>query len=319
MHIEIKVNIMLSIITSKNTTAKSMKEALSFANGNPINNRNTIRQATARASGFNSVEHAKAMLDRNKMIDESLWMERNPIMENVWQIIAGKVIITIADDKLTVQPDGYRSESIEMPIPNFSFRWLTITEEDIEYCNEMKKIVIKSPKNRNDVIVVQRIPDNNSVRVACYSIGEELKNYVPEKNAEYDLGDYNASMDRFRNSEIQMARLLSEYIAASDVPLENFSEKLGLTGIEIEQIEDTAQWLFELEKGNILEAKEIEPKVKFKQGIGMLAYIALSKVVCYQSVIQKDMCASMDINLFELNELRNIAKNEYDLFNLFYV
>jgi hypothetical protein len=310
---------MLSIITSKNTTAKSMQEALSFVGKNPVTNRNTIRQATARASGFDSVEQAKVILNRNKMIDESLWMERNPIMENVWQVMAGNVVITIADDQLTVHPDRFNGESIDIAIPNFSFRYLTITEEDIEYCHKMKKIVIRSPKNRGDTIVIQKISSNNSVRIACYNNEEEFKNYVSEKDAEYSLGDYKACNDHFRDSKIQMARLLSEYIAASDVPLENFADNLGLTGIEIEQIEDTAQWLFELDKGNTLEANEIEPKVKFKQGIGMLAYVALSKVVCYQSVIQKEMCASMDINLFELNELRNIAKNEYDLFNLFYV
>ena len=309
---------MLSIISKNHVSAKSMQAAISSINGNELKNKNAIRKATVVAAGFNSVEQAKALLDRNKMIDESLWVERQ-CSSNHWQVLAGNLTICIANGEITIY-EGNKSEVTSRFSLGHSSSFIDseITAADIAYHKD-KQVSIVSPKNNRELIIIER--DNQSVSFKYFTSSVNPACHVLSLIKNFTLNEYKASIDTLKNPKVMLSFFLKEFIDSSPcMPWEVFSEDLGLNKIEINQIKDTAKWLVQFNRGNLKAAKEIEPIKKNILGVGALAYMVLSKVTCKGNNIRETVRKSMhNIGDHTLDELTEMARNEYDLFHLFYV
>jgi hypothetical protein len=309
---------MLNILSLNTVLASNIKKSLSLALGSEVKNRNMIRQMTAASAGYKSYEQAKNLLNRSKRIIDSLWIEKsidhgfiiiNCVSLSVYiNTLTGYLIFVHADESLHSVPFPDNKLSL---MPENVFLGYNFSEDDIKYSNNGKKVTLS---NGDHSLVFTR--DKNTFNVD-YNRGDTFQERL--ESAEFEGIDF-VRMEKWLEQDVQVPRLLSEIVASCDGCIVDELSYYGLTKNDLINITDTAQWFFEIEKGNDIAAEDVKPDKKMPQAMGLVAYIYLKKYYSGRSLdFSSDIMESMDITNHELNNLKCMAKHSADMYLFSYI
>ncbi len=300
---------MLSL-KSPTITARAIQSAMSAATNNAVKSKGLIQQETAKAAGFTSFEQAQSICSRSNMIMDKVWIERSLMHNNNLVVRAVNYSLVINTSQGSI--DIYRQDNIikEIALPEALYGYC-ISEDMIEYCPKMHKLVIRIPSKDIDIVFHRSSPERLGLLVAN-SKGDNTVFAVSFSQED------TTSVDRWYDDELQTARLLAEcvMICEDNTTVESVATlKYNITGIEMEAACETALWLFEVNKGYTgKDIDDLKPKHAFKQAMGFFAHLFLSHYYTQNEQALAELCESASFELSELDDMICRAKAEADWF-----
>lgn len=310
----------LSTITSP-ITALTIQSAMSAATGNLVQNRNLIRNETAKANGFNSFEQSKEYFNREKRINNSLWAERNSD-GNI--IVISKSIHLLFMDRDIVVYDAF-NDSVTMKDLPIEYHFLFFSDFDITFNFKLDQIRFKSEFSDFEIIIEKH---NNKSGITIYfhnsNTGEAIFN-ESGNTLQLNYSEFTSNSNPLAEEQaFQVTRLMAEIVMTCEFDIKPYLSEYNLSENDAKNIMDTALYLNEKSKGyDNVDLAEDKPNKMFPQAMGYLATIFLEKAYSESTTLgtknYNDLLESMSIddeNLFE--ELKGMAKNSSDWYKFSY-